>query len=231
MKPFKEELVQTRLNQGQGIDALAETIRELILNQRVRSMVEERMDDFRIVHIMDSPKWYEELVYCLLTAYASARMGQKCVDALLCDDILMNGSLNEVSGCLISEGHRFAKIRAEYIYNTRHLASTIKQKIQSFNETRKARDWLATNIKGLGLKEASHYLRNVGYFDLAILDRHILANMNEHEIIDHPKNKSLTRKRYLEYEEKLQLVADKLNVLPGELDLYMWYRKTGKVMK
>jgi N-glycosylase/DNA lyase len=183
------------------------------------------------VHLADTNKWYEELVYCLLTAYASARMGQKCVDALCYDKILIDGSLKDITDCLITEGHRFAKTRADYIYNTRQLAPTIKQKIQSFKETKQTRDWLTKNIKGIGLKEASHYLRNVGYFDLAILDRHIIANMNEHEIIDHPKNKSLTRKRYLEYEEKLQLVADKLNLLPGELDLYMWYRKTGKVMK
>ena len=194
-------------------------------------MVEERMEEFREVHLADTNKWYEELVYCLLTAYASARMGQKCADALCCDKILMDGSLKDVTDCLVTEGHRFAKIRAKYIYNTRHLAPTIKQKIQSFQETKQTRDYLAKNIKGLGLKEASHYLRNVGYFDLAILDRHILANMNEHGIIDHPKNKSLTRKRYLEYEEKLQLVADRLDILPGELDLYMWYRKTGTVMK
>ena len=194
-------------------------------------MVEKRMDEFREVHLADTNKWYEELVYCLLTAYASARMGQKCVDALCYDQILIDGTLNDITDCLVTEGHRFAKIRAEYIYNTRHLAPTIKQKIQSFKDTKLTREWLAKNIKGIGLKEASHYLRNVGYFDLAILDRHILANMNEHEIIDHQKNKSLTRKRYLEYEEKLQLIADRLDVIPGELDLYMWYRKTGKVMK
>ena len=223
--------MQSTLTPRQGITALADTIRDLIKEPRVHAMVEERMEEFREVHLADTNKWYEELVYCLLTAYASARMGQKCADALCCDKILMDGSLKDVTDCLVTEGHRFAKIRAEYIFNTRHLAPTIKQKIQSFQKTKQTRVYLAKNIKGIGLKEASHYLRNVGYFDLAILDRHILANMNEHGVIDHPKNKSLTRKRYLEYEEKLQLVADILGILPGELDLYMWYRKTGTVMK
>ena len=223
--------MQNSLPNYQGIEALTDTVRTLIENERIHSMVVERMDEFRQVHTMDSQKWYEELVYCLLTAYASARMGQKCVDALCCDGVLMNGSLQDVTGCLVTEGHRFAKIRAEYIYNTRHHAYSIKEKISSFKDIRDARDWLAKNIKGLGLKEASHYLRNVGYFDLAILDRHILANMNEHGIINHPKSKSLTRKRYFEYERKLQHVSDRLGIPLGELDLYMWYRKTGAVLK
>ena len=89
------------------------------------------MDEFRHVHLMDSQKWYEELVYCLLTAYSSALMGQRCVDALL-EGSLMEGSLEDVRGCLVEEGHRFANRRAEYIYDTRELAPRIKGVIQGF---------------------------------------------------------------------------------------------------
>ena len=87
------------------------------------------------------------------------------------------------------------------------------------------------NIKGFGWKEASHYLRNIGYFDLAIIDRHIINNLREHKIIDLDPKKGLTKKRYLAVEKILDVVADEVNLQPGELDLYMWYRKTGKVLK
>ena len=72
---------------------------------------------------------------------------------------------------------------------------------------------------------------NIGYFDLAIIDRHILNNLREFGLLDEDGRKGLTRKRYLTIEELLDVVAEKLKLEPGELDLYMWYRKTGKVLK
>ena len=189
------------------------------------------MDDFREVHKMDTYKWYEELVYCLLTANSSALMGQKCVDALCCDNILLEGGEDDIRGCLVESGHRFPNKRAEFIYNTRDLAPVIKEKIQSFKNTKEAREWLVENIKGFGWKEASHYLRNIGYFDLAIIDRHIINNLREYGIIELDPKKGLTKKRYLAIELTLDLLAEELDMLPGELDLYMWYRKTGKVLK
>ncbi len=214
-----------------GIEAMAKKVSDLTRDPRVRQMVEDRMDEFRGVHLMDSQKWYEELVYCLLTAYSSALMGQRCVDALR-GGALMEGGVEDVRACLVEEGHRFANRRAEYIYDTRGLAPRIKGVIQGFEDPRDAREWLVKHVKGLGWKEASHYLRNVGYFGLAIIDRHILSNMVEHGLIaEEESRKGLTKKRYLAYEAVLGKVAGRLGMEPGELDLYLWYRKTGKVLK
>ena len=223
--------MQSTFHNQQGIKELADKIKKLRADPRVRKMVEDRMNDFRAVHKMDTYKWYEEMVYCLLTAFASALMGQKCVDALCCDDTLLEGSEDDIRACLIETGHRFPNKRAEYVYNTQHLAPTIKETIQGFEDSKKAREWLVENIKGFGWKEASHYLRNIGYFDLAIIDRHIINNLVEHRIVDLDPKKGLTKKRYLAVEKVLDVLADELNMLPGELDLYMWYRKTGKVLK
>lgn len=224
--------MQSKLREDPGVASMAETVRELTGNPRVKAMVDERMDEFRRVHGMDSQKWYEELVYCLLTAYSSALMGQRCVEALCRGGTIMEGDLVDVQACLVGEGHRFANTRAEYIYKTRHLAPQIKSIIQGFGGSAEAREWLVANVKGFGWKEASHYLRNVGYFDLAIIDRHILSNMAEHGLITpEDAKKSLPRRRYLAYEEKLAEVAEMLGMSPGELDLYLWYRKTGKVLK
>jgi N-glycosylase/DNA lyase len=223
--------MQSTLHNNQGIKELAEKIRKLQSDPRIRKMVEDRMDDFRAVHEMDSYKWYEELVYCLLTAFSSALMGQKCVDALYCDNTLLEGTEDEIRACLIETGHRFPNKRAEFVYNTQHLAPIIKATIQGFETSKEAREWLVENIKGFGWKEASHYLRNIGYFDLAIIDRHIINNLREHGIIDLDPKKGLTKKRYLAVERTLDKVAEELDMLPGELDLYMWYRKTGKVLK
>ena len=223
--------MQLNLTNLDGVKGLAERVDELRKDSRVRKMVEDRMDEFRQVHEMDSFKWYEELVYCLLTAYGSAVMGQKCVDALCCDNILLEGTEEDIRACLVETGHRFPNKRSEYVYNTRHLSSNIKETIQSFESSRDARAWLVENVKGLGWKEASHYLRNIGYFDLAIIDRHILNNLREFGLLNEDGKKGLTKKRYLAIEKMLDILAAELKMEPGELDLYMWYRKTGKVLK
>ena len=223
--------MQSKLHANQRIDELVRTIKDLEANERIRKMVDDRMNDFRKIHQMDTYKWYEELVYCLLTAFSSALMGQKCVDALCCENLLYEGTLENVRECLVSSGHRFPNKRAEYIYNTRPLAPILKEKIQGFGDSRKAREWLVENVKGFGWKEASHYLRNIGYFDLAIIDRHIMNNLREYDLIDLDPQKGLTKKRYFAVENIIEKLASKLDMLAGELDLYMWYRKTGKVLK
>lgn len=223
--------MQLNLDNLEGIKGLVERVNELRRDPKVKQMVEDRMKEFRQVHEMDTYKWYEELVYCLLTAYASAVMGQKCVDALCLDNVLLEGSEDDIRRVLVETGHRFPNKRSEYIYNTRTLAPVLKETIQGFHDSKEARKWLVENVKGLGWKEGSHYLRNIGFFDLAIIDRHILNNLREFELLEEDGKKGLTRKKYLAIEELLDVVAEKLQLEPGELDLYMWYRKTGKVLK
>jgi N-glycosylase/DNA lyase len=214
-----------------GVEALARVVTELEADPRVRDAVEGRMREFQEANLADSARWFEELTYCLLTAYSSASMGQRCVDALCTGDTLTKGSLEEVSVCLRAQGHRFADRRAEYILLARGHAPHLKQIIESQPDSKVAREWLVENVKGLGMKEASHYLRNVGYLDLAIIDRHILAHMREHGLADTDARKGITMRKYLEYERTLEKVAAKLGMPPGKMDLYLWYKKTDAVLK
>jgi N-glycosylase/DNA lyase len=214
-----------------GVEALARVVMELEADPRVRNAVEGRTREFQKANLTDSARWFEELTYCLLTAYSSASMGQRCVDALCGEDVLKKGSIEDVRTCLRVQGHRFANRRAEYIVAARTNASRLKEIIQGQPSSKAAREWLVGNIKGLGLKEASHFLRNVGYLDLAIIDRHILSHMREHGLADEDVEKGITKKRYLEYEATLEKVANKLGMPVGKMDLYLWYKKTGSVMK
>ena len=93
------------------------------------------------------------------------------------------------------------------------------------------RAWLVKNVKGMGLKEGSHFLRNTGIgSDLAILDRHILKNMKLLKIInDIPR--SLTEKTYLSIEEKLSEYSKKVNIPLEHLDFVLWYKEAGEVFK
>jgi N-glycosylase/DNA lyase len=219
------------LSPHEGVESLAMEVIRLREDPMVREMVDNRITEFLEVHEKDTHAWFEELTYCLLTAYSSAERGQLCVDALCDCGALMEGSLEEVADTLRCQGHRFAERRAEYIVLARRLALELKQTIQGFTTTGDARRWLVESVKGLGWKESSHFLRNVGYLDLAILDRHIIANMREHSLIRDEGGKGLTKKRYLEYERLLKEVADRVGMALGEMDLYLWYRKTGRVLK
>ena len=91
------------------------------------------------------------------------------------------------------------------------------------------RDWLVKNIKGLGMKEASHFLRNIGFNDVAIIDFHIVDLLVAEGILKKPK--TITAKIYLEIEKALRFIANELDMGLGELDLYLWYLETGKVLK
>lgn len=58
----------------------------------------------------------------------------------------------------------------------------------------------------MSYKEASHFLRNVGFGeDVAILDRHILRNLERLAVIDEIP-KTLSPKLYLEIEDRLERV-------------------------
>jgi N-glycosylase/DNA lyase len=94
------------------------------------------------------------------------------------------------------------------------------------------RDWLARErrIKGLGYKESSHYLRNVGYRGYAILDKHILRCLAELGVVETP-DPPTTRSRYLAAEEKLREFARRARIDFDELDLVLWSMKTGEILK
>ena len=214
-----------------GVENLAAIVIELKNNKKISEQVENRITEFLSINEKDTYAWFTELAYCILTAYSSAENGQLCVDALCDCGALLDGSLDEVIDVLKVQGHRFANRRAEYIITARSIAPTLKKTIQQFDNTNSARKWLVEEVKGLGWKESSHFLRNIGYLNVAIIDRHIISNLIEFNLIPDQSRKGLTKRRYLEYERILLEIAKMAGLKMGEMDLYLWYRKTGKVLK
>ena len=196
------------------------------LKDVVGGLVRRRTEEFLSFKDRDSREGFSELCFCILTANSSAEMGIRIQKELGYEGF---SKLEEekLAERLKSLGYRFYNVRASYIVKAReHL--DIKRKIEGLNAW-DAREWLVENVKGLGYKEASHFLRNTGNLELAILDRHILRILEKNGIARMPKN--LSRKRYLEIERKFLELAEKLKMKPGELDLYLWYLATGKVLK
>lgn len=192
--------------------------------------VKERIEEFKLLHTLGEDLWFSELCYCLLTANSPAK---KCMEI---QEKMGNGFTTlpqkELSAKLKKLGYRFYNKRAQYIIAARQHTPGLKEKTISLakKDTRNAREWLVENVLGMGYKEASHFLRNVGYTDVAILDRHILRTMAENNMVPEMP-KGLNRVQYLTHENLLRLIAFRFKMSLAALDLYLWYLKTGKVLK
>jgi N-glycosylase/DNA lyase len=200
-----------------------------------RDEIQRRISEFEAVwQTGTDERLWEEMVFCFFTGGCSARMGIRSVEAV--KPILLSGNLAELADALRGR-HRYPNARAGYIVASReflqeHCDLRLRKKLQSFTDDFERRDWLVKEkrIKGLGYKEASHYLRNIGFKGYAILDKHILRSLAELGIIDDPKPPN-TRLKYLTVEEKLKNLAEITEIDFDELDLVLWSLKTGEILK
>ena len=195
-------------------------LRDLI-DSPVSTTVQQRMEQFREVDDL-----FCELCFCTLTANTLAEKAIEVQKAL--GDDFCTLEQEQLRGRLKQAGYRFTN-RAAYICQNRRYRD-IGNILKRFSNAHEAREWLVEHIKGLGYKEASHFLRNVGYTDVAIIDRHVLRIMEHHGLIDEIPA-SLSRQQYLSMEERLRELANDVDVTLAELDLYLWYMETGKILK
>ena len=131
---------------------------------------------------------------------------------------------------------RFRYNKAHYLLEARKVFAagdklSVRTKLSSFPDEFSAREWIVQNIKGLGYKEATHFLRNIGASrELAILDRHILRRLCALRVIKEIPS-TLSRAVYLDVEKKMQRFARKCAIPMEHLDLLFWYMATGEVFK
>jgi|TARA_Y100000034_G_scaffold62645_1_gene75921 N-glycosylase/DNA lyase len=199
---------------------------ENLKKSSIKEIANKRMNEFEKLGKKDSNEIFKELCFCLLTANFSAKGGIRIQNEI--NDNFLFLSKSKLAKKLSKLGHRFPNARAKYIIEARKFKDDIKEILNSFKDEEK-REWLVKNINGLGLKESSHFLRNIGYKDVAIIDFHIIDLLVKNKIIEKPK--TITPKKYLEIEKILKKIAEKTNTNLGELDLYLWYEETGKVLK
>ena len=206
----------------------------LALYREVRPQLEYRMEDFRSIwRDRDEKAVLSELKFCLLTPQSKALSCWAAIERMGAEGVCGGSPNSTVEKCL--KGVRFHHNKASYLLEAMDRFEkgdgSIIRLLQGFNSSREARDWFVRNIKGLGLKEASHFLRNIGYGeDLAILDRHILRNLALAGVIEEVP-RSLPRARYLEIEERMKGFASRVSIPLPHLDLLLWYKQTGCVFK
>ncbi|HWQ19379.1 MAG TPA: N-glycosylase/DNA lyase [Methanotrichaceae archaeon] len=201
----------------------------------VKDQIVDRLEEFK--HKWDTgsdEEIFTELTFCLLTPQSRARTCWAAVESLKGRCLIMEGMPDEILEEL--DGVRFKFRKAEYICEARAKFSqsgklSIRSTIEGFSDPFKAREWLVENIKGLGYKEASHFLRNIGFGeDLAILDRHILRNLKLFGVIEEVP-KSMTKKAYLDIESRMRIFSGQIGIPMGQLDLLLWYKEAGEIFK
>ncbi len=198
-----------------------------LLSSDTATLIERRVQDFRRTGDSSDLIIFSELSFCVLTANTSADLGIRMQEAIPPEGFA-HWEENVLRDALRRSGYRFYNTRSSFIVENRWIIPRLRE-LLIWADHFELREYLARNLRGIGYKEASHFLRNVGIFDFAILDRHILKILSKYFHVEVPK--TLSRKKYLEIEKLYISFSEKVGLQPGVLDLYLWRIDTNTVMK
>lgn len=176
---------------------------------------------------------FAELCFCLFTPQSRAVVCDKAVRALKKKGLLLKGTKSDIRAQL--KGVRFPNNKTSYLLAARKIfidkGKVSIKSILNTNDILGTRDWLVKNIKGLGYKEASHFLRNIGFgSEIAILDVHILKNLKRYGVIREIPT-SISKKVYLDIESKMKKFSCKIKIPLDAMDLLFWSMQTGYIFK
>ena len=198
----------------------------LLLYESKKADIQKRLDELNKVKYEPDERIFAELCFCLCTPQTKASASDKAIKELISTGLLFSGNPEDIAQILEKHGVRFNNNKARYIVSARQMFSRNGQvKIKSMINTDDLwglRNWIADNVMGLGMKEATHFLRNIGHgSDLAILDRHILAELFKYKVIsDVPL--VLSKNKYLHIERQMKEFAKSINIGMLELDMVFW---------
>jgi len=200
---------------------------EALKTSEIKECIDARLAEFSMIKTQPIHQIFKELCFCIMTANCNAA---KCIEVheTIGEDFLTVSEIG-LANKFKELGYRFPNLRSSFIIEARKKMYQLENVIKSANNGNQLRDWIVKNIKGIGYKEASHFLRNIGFNEYAIIDFHIIDLLAKHNIVEKPK--TMTKTKYLEIEEILKNIGNKLKLNMGELDLYLWYLETGKILK
>lgn len=201
---------------------------------KFKEEIESRLNFFKkIGENASAEELFTELAFCILTPQSKAKLCWEAILEMSKKDILLRGTKKEINKEL--QKVRFKNKKTEYLIEARNKFfkdnKSIYNNIKRSKSPTALREYLVKNVKGIGYKEASHFLRNIGLgADIAILDRHILRNLIDLGVLEeYPKN--LSEKRYEEIEEKMKKLSKDLDIPMDTLDHVFWAKETGEVFK
>lgn len=188
---------------------------------------------------------WQELCFCILSANVSFELAKSVIQKLSDRDMLNSAWLigNEKSESVLFNfldspnfepvkkngelrRYRYPKVKSYQITNAAkrlYSNNSIKEILGTFDSDVEARNFFYTQISGLGIKEASHFLRNIGFASsLAIIDVHVLNFLKEFSLVDFDMGSSLTLRNYLLLEKTLKNLSEYHGLNLSILDLAIW---------
>ena len=190
----------------------------------IKKTIDERIHSFSKIKNSTNNQLFKELSFCVLTANYNAKKAIEIQKKI--NNGFITFSESKLKKELASAGYRYPNKRAEYIIYNRSFLKDLTKIINLEDR----RDVLVKKIKGFGYKEASHFLRNIGFNNYAIIDFHIIDVLIKNKYLKE-KPRVLTKKKYFEIENILLKISKKVKLSQGELDFYLWYLETGAVLK
>jgi len=196
--------------------------------------IHNRIFDFKSVwNEANEKRLFQELAFCLLTPQSKAENAWKTIIKLTENNKLFEANTSSISDDLNLV--RFRNNKASYLVEAREIffnnPKGIRETLSEFTSVSEKRKWLNNNIKGYGLKESSHFLRNIGFVeDIAILDRHILKNLKKFNVIDEIP-KSISEKKYFQIENQMKEFSNEIGISLAHLDFIFWYSETNTIFK
>lgn len=197
-----------------------------LINSDFKIDVERKKEEFLSFRRKSGEDIFFELCYCFLTANTSAELGIKMQESLGLQPFI-NSPQDQLTQQLKNARYRFYNTRGKFIVQSRWIIDELPVLLNHPDPWFK-REFLVETLKGIGYKEASHFLRNTGSFEFAILDKHIVRMLDPEFS---RSGKALDRKHYYIYEKKFNAMAREMGMEPGILDLYMWKIATNKLIK
>jgi len=194
---------------------------------QLKPQIFKRLEELKAV---PPDKYFYELCFCICTPQSRAKNALIVQNELEKRDFLNKPF--DVSALLRRNANyiRFHNTKAQRLLEAREIFSQVELILFSEFPNTEKRNMIAKLVKGVGLKEASHYLRNIGYQGLAILDRHILKHLVLCEVFDEIPNLAST-KNYLFVESKFIQFSEDVGLAIDELDLLFWSYETGEIIK
>jgi N-glycosylase/DNA lyase len=194
-------------------------------HEEKKSEIRKRLKEFEQIRKNKLNDLFVELCFCLCTPMSKA---ERVIQVINYDNknLLLKSDKEKIADALKGFA-RFHNNKARYIVEAREKIRLLENLP---NEGLEARDFLIKNFKGLGLKEAAHFLRNIGYKNMAILDRHVINCLYGLKAI-RSNSKPGSKKQYDLLAEKFEQFSQKTGIRLDELDLLFWSSRTGKILK
>jgi len=201
----------------------------------IKPSIDKRLSEFRAVWARgENAEIFREMCFCTCTPQNDAKRALNAATELSQRGLLKNGSEEKIAAVLRNCGVRFHNNKASFICKNREFFfPRTKAHIEFLLKGGEvyARNELSRRVYGWGLKEASHFLRNIGHgSEICILDRHILRRLTEYGVIEMVPT-TLNAARYWQIEQNMKDFAAAAKIPVDALDLVFWYQAKGEVFK